>query len=154
LTVSARPSVTVAAVIERAGQFLLVEEDDGGQLVFNQPAGHLEPNESLVEACAREVLEESAWHFRPRELVGIYRWSRPRVGARAAVTYVRFAFCGELGEHEAGRRLDTGIVRAVWLHPEEIRASSERHRSPLVLRCVEDYLAGRRFPLDAVIDYA
>lgn len=151
---SARPSVTVAAVIERNGQFLLVEEEDDGQMLFNQPAGHLESGESLVEACAREVLEESAWHFRPRELVGIYRWSRPRLRSKAAVTYVRFAFCGDLGGHEAGRKLDLGIARAVWLDAGEIRASRERHRSPLVLRCVEDYLAGRRYPLAALVEHA
>ena len=151
---SARPSVTVAAVIERRGQFLLVEEEDDGQIVFNQPAGHLELNESLVEGCAREVLEESAWHFRPRELVGIYRWSKPRSGSSAGVTYLRVAFCGDLGAHEAGRQLDTGIVRAVWLDAAEIRASCERHRSPLVLRCVEDYLAGKRYPLEALVEGA
>ena len=149
-----RPSVTVAAVIERGGKFLLVEEEDGGQIVFNQPAGHLETGESLVEACAREVLEESAWHFRPCKLVGIYRWRKPDSPASTGVSYLRFAFCGELGGQEAGRRLDTGILRAVWLDAEEIRASRERHRSPLVLRCVEDYLAGRRFPLDALTDHA
>lgn len=142
-----RPRVTVAAVIERSGQFLLVEEEDEGRIVFNQPAGHLELNESPVEGCTREVLEESAWHFLPRELVGIYRWSKPASASVAGVTYLRFAFCGELGAHEAGRQLDAGIVRAVWLSPEEIRASRERHRSPLVLRCVDDYLAGRRYPL-------
>jgi ADP-ribose pyrophosphatase YjhB (NUDIX family) len=152
LTVDARPSVTVAAVIERGGQFLLVEEEDEGRIVYNQPAGHLELNESLVEGCAREVLEESAWHFKPRELVGIYRWRKP--DASAGVTYLRFAFCGELGRHEAGRKLDTGIVRAAWLRPEEIRASRERHRSPLVLRCVEDYLAGRRYPLGILTEHA
>lgn len=148
-----RPSVTVAAVIERDGKFLLVEEEDDGRLLFNQPAGHLERNESLVEACAREVLEESAWHFRPRELIGIYRWSKPGSATGAGVTYLRFAFCGDLGEHEDDRRLDTGIVRAAWLDAGEIRASRERHRSPLVVRCVEDYLAGRRYPLDALIEH-
>jgi len=152
--VSERPRITVAAVIERGGQFLLVEEDDDGRDLFNQPAGHLELNESLVEACAREVLEESAWHFRPRELVGIYRWSKPQTPSTEAVTYLRFAFCGELGAHEAGRRLDAGILRAVWLDADAIRASRERHRSPLVLRCVEDYLAGRRYPLDVLIEHA
>ena len=144
----------MAAVIERGGQFLLVEEEDDGQILFNQPAGHLELGESLVEGCAREALEESAWHFRPRELVGIYRWRKPASASSAGVTYLRFAFCGELGEHEAGRKLDTGIVRAVWLDAEEIRASRERHRSPLVLRCVEDYLAGRRYPLAALVEHA
>lgn len=150
----ARPSVTVAAVIERGGQFLLVEEEDEGRLVYNQPAGHLEPNESLVAGCARETLEESGWRFRPRELVGIYRWRKPDTASGAGVTYLRFAFCGELAGHEAGCKLDAGIVRAVWLHPEEIRASRERHRSPLVLRCVDDYLAGRRYPLGVLSEHA
>ncbi len=144
----------MAAIIERGGRFLLVEEEDGGKILFNQPAGHLELGESLVEGCAREALEESAWHFRPRELVGIYRWSKPASASSAGVTYLRFAFCGELGGHEAGRKLDAGIVRALWLDAEEIRASRERHRSPLVLRCVEDYLAGRRYPLDALVEHA
>jgi ADP-ribose pyrophosphatase YjhB (NUDIX family) len=148
--VGTRPSITVAAVIERGGRFLLVEEEDEGRIVFNQPAGHLEQHESLVEGCRREVLEESAWHFRPSELVGIYRWSRPS----AEVSYLRFAFCGELGEHEPERKLDAGIVRAVWLDTDEIRALSGRHRSPLVLRCVEDYLAGRRYALELLTDYA
>jgi ADP-ribose pyrophosphatase YjhB (NUDIX family) len=141
-------------VIERGGRFLLVEEEDEGRIVFNQPAGHLEQHESLVEGCRREVLEESAWHFRPSALIGIYRWSKPGRESGAGVTYLRFAFCGELGEHEPGRRLDAGIVRAVWLDADEIRASRERHRSPLVLRCVEDYLAGRRYPLAALIEHA
>ena len=149
-----RPSVTVAAVIERGGQFLLVEEEDEGRIVYNQPAGHLEEHESLVAGCIREVLEESAWHFEPHELVGIYRWRKPDTASDPGVTYLRFAFCGGLGGHEAGRQLDAGIVRAVWLHPEEIRASLARHRSPLVLRCVEDYLAGRRYPLDVLTEYA
>jgi len=152
--VGTRPSITVAAVIGRGGRFLLVEEEDEGRIVFNQPAGHLEQHESLVEGCRREVLEESAWHFRPSELVGIYRWSKPRRAADAEVSYLRFAFCGELGEHEPERKLDAGIVRAVWLDIDEIRASRERHRSPLVLRCVEDYLAGRRYALELLTDYA
>jgi ADP-ribose pyrophosphatase YjhB (NUDIX family) len=150
--VSARPSITVAAVIERGGRFLLVEEESEGRLVFNQPAGHLESRESLAEGCMREVLEESAWHFRPSALVGIYLWRRP--AGETEVSYLRFAFCGELGEHEPERKLDAGIVRAVWLDPDEIRASSGRHRSPLVLRCVEDYLAGRRYTLDLLTGYA
>ena len=150
----ARPSVTVAAVIERGGQFLLVEEEDEGRIVYNQPAGHLEQHESLVEGCMREVLEESGWHFQPRELVGIYRWSKAALPSAAAVTYVRFAFCGELGGHEPERKLDAGILRALWLDADAIRASRERHRSPLVLRCVEDYLAGRRYPLAALVEHA
>jgi ADP-ribose pyrophosphatase YjhB (NUDIX family) len=141
-------------VIERGGKFLLVEEEDEGRILFNQPAGHLEQRESLVEGCRREVLEESAWHFRPRELVGIYRWGKPRPAGEAELSYLRFAFCGELGEHEPERTLDTGIVRAVWLDLDQIRALSARHRSPLVLRCIEDYLAGRRYALELLTDYA
>ncbi len=150
----ARPSITVAAVIERGGQFLLVEEEKEGRIVYNQPAGHLEQHESLAEACKREVLEESAWHFQPRELVGIYRWSKPATGSEQGVTFVRFAFCGELREREPERKLDAGIVRAVWLDADAIRASQGRHRSPLVLRCVEDYLAGKRYPLAALVEHA
>jgi ADP-ribose pyrophosphatase YjhB (NUDIX family) len=154
MAISARPSVTVAAVIERGGRFLLVEEEDDGRIVFNQPAGHLESRESLAQGCAREVLEESAWHFRPLALVGIYRWSKPGKAAEAEVSYLRFAFCGDLGEYESGRKLDAGIVRAVWLDLDELRALSARHRSPLVLRCIEDYLAGRRYALELLTDYA
>ena len=151
---NARPSITVAAVIERGGKFLLVEEEDEGRIVVNQPAGHLEQRESLVEGCRREVLEESAWHFRPRKLVGIYRWGKPGPGEEPGVTYLRFAFCGELHGHEPERKLDAGIVRAVWLDLDEIRALSACHRSPLVLRCIEDYLAGRRYALELLTDYA
>jgi ADP-ribose pyrophosphatase YjhB (NUDIX family) len=149
-----RPSITVAAVIERGGRFLLVEEEDEGRVVFNQPAGHLERRESLIEGCRREVLEESGWHFQPGALVGIYRWSKPRRASETELSYLRFAFCGELGGHEPDRKLDAGIVRAVWLELDEIRALSARHRSPLVLRCIEDYLGGRRYALDLLTDYA
>jgi 8-oxo-dGTP pyrophosphatase MutT (NUDIX family) len=147
--VGKRPSPTVAAVIERGGLFLLVEEESDGKIMMNQPAGHLEQHESLVEACGREVLEEAAWHFQPSELVGIYRWHSPA----NRVTYLRFAFCGVLGEHEDARKLDKGIVRAVWLDAQEIRDTRLRHRSPMVLRCVEDYLAGRRYPLDILVEH-
>jgi len=143
----------VAAVIERGGRHLLVEEEDEGRILFNQPAGHLESRESLLEGCRREVLEESAWHFRPSALVGIYLWSKPRSAGAPEVSYLRFAFCGELGEHEPERTLDTGIVRAVWMDLDEIRANSARHRSPLVLRCIEDYLAGRRYALELLTAY-
>jgi ADP-ribose pyrophosphatase YjhB (NUDIX family) len=141
-------------VIERGGRFLLVEEEDEGRILFNQPAGHLEARESLVEGCRREVLEESAWHFKPSALVGIYLWTKPRSAAATEVSYLRFAFCGELGENEPGRKLDAGIVRAVWLDVDEIRAMRARHRSPLVLRCIEDYLAGRRYALELLTNYA
>ena len=144
-----KPNVTVAALIERGGRFLLVEEETDDGLRFNQPAGHLDEGESLVAACAREALEETAWGFTPTALVGVYQWTRPQ----GDITYLRFAFSGELGAHEEGRALDSGILRAVWMTPYEIRASADRHRSPLVSQCVSDYLAGRRFPLDIVRHY-
>ena len=144
-----RPNVTVAAVVERDGRFLLVEEHTERGLLFNQPAGHLEEGESIVAAVARETLEETAWEFSPEHLIGVYRW-RPSGGE---VTYLRFALSGHLGTHHTDRALDSGIVRAVWLSPDEIRAGRERHRSPLVVRCMEDYLSGIRAPLDLLVDY-
>ena len=144
-----KPNVTVAAVVERDGHFLLVEEETDDGLRFNQPAGHLDEGESLLAACAREALEETAWNFTPTALVGVYQWQRPQ----GDITYLRFAFCGELGAHEAGRVLDSGILRAVWMTSDEIRASADRHRSPLVWQCVSDWLAGRRFPLELIRHY-
>jgi 8-oxo-dGTP pyrophosphatase MutT (NUDIX family) len=144
-----KPNVTVAALIERDGRFLLVEEETPEGIRFNQPAGHLDEGESLMEACAREALEETAWRFRPNSLVGVYMWPRPQ----GDITYLRFAFAGTLGEEQAGRSLDTGILRTVWLTPQEIEASKERHRSPLVWQCVQDYLAGRRYPLEILRHY-
>jgi ADP-ribose pyrophosphatase YjhB (NUDIX family) len=144
-----KPNVTVAAVVERAGHFLLVEEETPDGLRFNQPAGHLDEGESIVAACSRETLEETAWQFTPQALVGIYQWPRPQ----GDITYLRFAFCGQLGTHEADRPLDHGIVRAVWLTPTEIEACRDRHRSPLILQCVTDYLAGRRYPLELIRHY-
>lgn len=142
-----KPSVTVAAVIERAGRYLLVEEHTPEGLRLNNPAGHLEAGEALATACAREALEETAHVFTPTALVGVYmaRFARPATGEE--ITYLRFAFCGELGDFVADRPLDAGIERTLWLTPEEIRASQARHRSPLLLRCVEDHLAGQRHPL-------
>jgi len=144
-----KPNVTVAALIEREGRFLLVEEETEDGLRYNQPAGHLDEGESLAAACSREALEETAWHFQPTSLVGVYQWPRPK----GDITYLRFAFAGTLGAEETGRPLDTGILRAVWLTPAEIAASRDRHRSPLVLQCVEDWLAGRRYPLDLIRHY-
>lgn len=145
-----KPSVTVAAIIEKDGRFLLIEEHTADGLKLNNAAGHLEPGESPAEGCAREALEETAHRFRPTALVGVYlsRFQRTRTGED--VTYVRFAFCGETGEPDPFLPLDEGIVRTLWMTPDEIRASTDRHRSPLLLRCMEDYLAGRRFPLDVV----
>jgi ADP-ribose pyrophosphatase YjhB (NUDIX family) len=148
-----KPSVTVAAVIERAGRYLLVEEETPEGLRLNNPAGHLEPGESPLEGCVREALEETTHRFTPTHLLGVYlsRFQRQRPGEAAQdITYLRFAYTGELGEAVAGRVLDTGIVRTLWLTPEEIRASQARHRSPLLLRCMEDHLRGQRYPLEAI----
>lgn len=141
-----KPSVTVAAIIERDGRFLLVEEETSDGIRFNQPAGHLDPNESLIDAVARETLEEAAHDFTPTALVGMYmsRYLSSRTGQQ--VTYLRFAFAGELGAaHD--RPLDHGILRVVWMTRDEMLACESKHRSPLVLRCVDDYLAGKRAPL-------
>jgi len=144
------PSVTVAAIIERAGRFLLVQEHTPEGLRLNNPAGHLEPGESLVEACAREVLEETAHSLRPSALVGVYmsRFQRPSTGED--ITYLRFAFCGELGTIHEGRSLDDGIVQTLWLTPDEIRSRSAELRSPLVMRCIDDYRSGQRWPLETL----
>jgi ADP-ribose pyrophosphatase YjhB (NUDIX family) len=143
-----KPNVTVAAVVERDGRFLLVEEETNGELAINQPAGHLDEGESLVEAVVRETLEETAWKFRPEALLGVYRWPHPT----KAITYLRFAFTGRLLQHDPARPLDDGIVRALWLTPEEVRREQHRHRSPQVQVCIDDYLRGRRYPLDVLRD--
>ena len=151
-----KPSVTVAAVIARdfegVQKFLLVEEETRDGLRLNNPAGHLDPGETPEDGCARETLEETAFHFKPTAVVGIYlsRFERVQANGVLDITYLRFAYCGELGAHIEGQPLDEGIVRTVWLTADEIRASVDRHRSPLLLRCMEDYLAGRRYPLDMV----
>ena len=144
-----KPNVTVAAIIEHGGKFLLVEEHTAQGILFNQPAGHLEPDESLLAAVAREALEETAYEFEPQHLVGIYRWHAPQ----SDTIYLRFAFTGRTLAHHPQQALDEGIIRAVWMTPEEIRASQTRHRSPLVLRCVEDYLSGKRYPLELLTHY-
>lgn len=142
-----KPSVTVAAVIERDSRYLLVEEMTADGLRLNNPAGHLDPGESLVDAVAREALEETAHPFTPEALVGVYlaRFHRARSGED--ITYLRFAICGSVGDLVAGRPLDAPIVRTLWMTPEELRACPGRHRSPMVMRCIDDHLAGRRAPL-------
>jgi phosphatase NudJ len=150
-----KPSVTVAAIIEKGGKFLLVEEHTPEGLRLNNPAGHLEQGESLVQACERETLEETAHHFAPTALVGAYmaRFTRPLAQGTQDITYLRFAFCGTLGAHapeRAAGMAGEGIVRTLWMTPDELRASPERHRSPLLLRCIEDYLGGQRLPLSAL----
>lgn len=141
-----RPRVTVAALIQRDDRFLLVEEVAARRLVLNQPAGHVEPGESLEAAVARETLEESAWHFRPTALVGIYLWNDPRAGR----SFLRAVYAGEAPAREAGRVLDGGIVRTLWLTRAEVARAAPRLRTPLVLRCIDDYVAGRRYPLEVV----
>ena len=143
-----KPHVTVATVAERDHRFLLVEErSTSGGLVLNQPAGHLEEGETLTHAVIRETLEESAWHFDPQGLVGLYRWTTPR-----GRTYLRATFYGTLRDHQPDQPLDDGIHRTLWLTREEIAAQSSRLRSPMVLRCVDDYLAGHRYPLTLLRD--
>lgn len=151
LTASAmiwKPHVTVAALVEREGRFLMVEEEVDGAIVYNQPAGHLEQGESLTEAVIRETLEETGWHFLPTALVSIYRWMKPADGG----TYLRFCFAGQCERHDPARPLDTGILRAVWMTPDELRQIAPQLRSPMVLRCIDDYLAGHRHPLDLLAD--
>ena len=141
-----KPHVTVAAVIEREGRFLLVEEQINGALICNQPAGHLEDGETLIEATVREVLEETACHFTPEALVGFYRWRNPETG----VTFIRIALSGSCSEPEPGRALDRGGVAARWFTPEQI--AKLRVRSPMVMQCIEDYRAGANYPLSLLVD--
>ncbi len=142
-----KPNTTVAAIAEKEGQFLLVEESINQNLVFNQPAGHLEHGETLIEAVKREVLEETAWKFEPEYLVGVYLYPNPH---NTEITYLRFCFYGHCTHEHKGQPLDDGIVRSVWLSPDEIEEEQERMRSPLVVRCINDYLQGNRYPLDII----
>ena len=139
--------VTVAAVVERAGRFLLVQESVRGNSVINQPAGHLEQHESLMDAVVRETLEETAWQFEPNALVGIYRWMHPK-----GDTFLRFCFTGSLLHEEQNRALDHGIERVLWLEPAELQQRVHELRSPLVLQCIDDYLAGTRISLSIIKD--
>lgn len=142
-----RPDLTVAAIAQREdGRFLIVEERIASALVFNQPAGHVEDGESLHDAVVREALEETGWHFVPRHLVGLYLWRNPASGR----SFLRVAFGGEARAHDAGRRLDHGILAAHWMSREALVAQSTRLRSPMVLQCIDDHLAGRRFDLSAL----
>jgi 8-oxo-dGTP pyrophosphatase MutT (NUDIX family) len=141
-----KPDVTVAAVAQRDGKFLFVEERSGGRVVLNQPAGHLEDGETFLEAVVRETLEETAWRFEPQAVVGVYVWRPPH----AARTFLRVAFSGELRDHDPARPLDRGILRTRWLTREQLHEPRLRLRSPLVTQCLDDYLAGVRHPLSLI----
>lgn len=144
------PHVTASAVIESAGRYLLVEEHTADGLRFNNPSGHLEPGETPLDAVVREALEETARPFAPTHVVGLYMSRLQRPARREDITYLRMAFAGTAGEAVAGRSLDEGIVRTVWMTLDELRACRARHRSAMVMRCVEDHAAGQRFPLELV----
>jgi 8-oxo-dGTP pyrophosphatase MutT (NUDIX family) len=143
---TSRPDLTVAAIVERDGHFLLVEERVGNRMVFNQPAGHVEQGEQFLDAVIRETLEETAWTFHPEALVGIYLWEQPQ----RPRSFLRVAFCGRVSGHDPLRKLDRGIARAVWMSRDQIVARSSRLRSPMVLSCIDDYLDGVRHPLDLI----
>ena len=145
-----KPNTTVAAVIERDGRYLLVEEQTRDGVRINQPAGHLDPGESLLQAVAREALEETAWEVEPLAGVGIYMARYRHEASGTDVTYLRFAFACRALAHQPTRPLDRGIVRALWLDVDELRACRDAHRSPLVMQSVDDYLAGKRFALDLI----
>jgi 8-oxo-dGTP pyrophosphatase MutT (NUDIX family) len=140
------PEVTVAAVVERDSRFLIIEERINGHLVLNQPAGHLEDRETLIDAVVRETREETAWRLTPQALVGTYLWRNP-ANER---TFLRFTFCGTVDDYRSAQPLDSGIVRTHWLTHEQLLHQQARLRSPLVLRCIEDYLNGVRQPLESV----
>jgi len=142
------PHATVATVVEKDGRFLLVEETSGGRVVLNQPAGHVEEHECFLEAAIRETLEETAWHVRPEYLVGFYVYR----SAHNGITYNRMCYAAQALEHETQRKLDDGIIAAHWLTREEIVARMADLRSPMVLKCIDDYLDGRRYPLDFIYE--
>jgi len=139
-----KPHATVAAIIEHDNRFLMVEEQVDDEYVINQPAGHLDPDESLIDAVIREVDEETAWRFSPRYITGIYLWKHPQNQR----TYLRVAFCGSCDQHKPDQPLDNGIIAAVWKTREQMATDSGRLRSPMVMQCIDDYLAGKRYPLD------
>lgn len=146
-----KPNVTVAAIIEQDGKYLLVEEEPeaGSGLFLNQPAGHLDPGESIMQGAIRETLEETAYTFVPEYLLGIYQWHSQRVDT----TYLRFAFGGRVTSHDPERVLDHGILRADWFGLDEIHHMIHRHRSPLVMQCIQDHIAGKRYPLELLTCY-
>jgi 8-oxo-dGTP pyrophosphatase MutT (NUDIX family) len=146
-----KPHATVAAIIEREGKFLIVEESVDDKVVYNQPAGHLDPDEDLIEAVVRETREETAWLFQPEALVGIYLWQQPNTSR----TFLRFAFCGQCHDHRKDQPLDDGILRALWMSKDELNQSGKL-RSPMVIQNINDYFSGKRHPLEilSTVDFA
>jgi len=143
-----KPHATVAAVIEQDGRFLMVEEKSEGRIVLNQPAGHLDPDESLIEAVIRETREETAWRFQPQAITGIYRWKQPNTER----TFLRVTFCGQVDDLRSEQALDKGIIRALWMSREQLIEYQQQLRSPLVMRCIDDYLSNTRYPLELLTD--
>ena len=143
-----KPHATVAAIIEHDNKFLMVEELIQGEVVYNQPAGHLEPDESLIDAVIRETQEETAWQFVPEAVTGIYLWKHPDSGE----TFLRVAVCGSCKNHDAQQPLDTGVIQAVWLSRHELLAEPEKLRTPMVINSIDDYIAGKRYPLDMLVN--
>lgn len=146
-----KPHVTVAAIVENNGKFLMIEENVEGEVVYNQPAGHLDPNENLIDAVIRETREETAWLFKPEALLGVYLWKQPGKDR----TFLRFAFCGLCSDFCEDQALDDGILRALWMSRDEL-LQSKKLRSPMVIKNIDDYLAGKRYPLDVLstVDFA
>jgi NADH pyrophosphatase NudC (nudix superfamily) len=143
-----KPHTTVAAIIERDNKFLMVEELVNNKRVFNQPAGHLDPDESLIDAVIRETLEETAWNFTPEAITGIYLWKHPDNGE----SFLRVAFCGSGDNHQPQLTLDDGIIQAIWMSRDELNQLQQQLRSPMVIDCIDDYSAGKRFPMDMLVD--
>ena len=143
-----KPHATVAAIIERDNKFLMVEELVHNKRVFNQPAGHLEPNENLIDAVIRETREETAWCFEPQFLVGVYLWKNEASGQSSENSFLRFAYCGSCSDFAQNQPLDEGIEETHWLSKEDLQQRSSQLRSPLVMECIDDYINGKRFPLE------
>lgn len=147
-----KPHATVAAIIERDGKFLMVEELVHGKRCYNQPAGHLDPDESLIDAVIRETQEETARQFVPQAVTGIYLWKQPDKGSTTGETFLRVAVCGTCSDHDATQTLDDGIIQATWKSREQLIENSDKLRSPMVINCIDDYLAGKRYPLEMLIN--
>lgn len=142
------PHATVAVVVEKDGRFLLVEEESSGRVVFNQPAGHIDEGETFIEAACREAFEETAWHVAPKYLIGFYVYKGSN-----NTTYHRACYAAEAVSHEPETSLDDGIIRALWLSRDEIAELGDKLRSPMVLKCIDDYLAGNNYPLELIYEY-